>query len=47
VKDVRIILKSDGVPLYELNAMGIEDVKHHNDKGRESLEVILSSLDTV
>lgn len=47
VKDVRIILTSDGVPLYELNAVGIEDVKYHNDKGRESLEIMLTARDSV
>jgi hypothetical protein len=47
VKDVRIILKSDGVTLYELNAMGIEDVNYHHDKGRESLEIILSERNSV
>ncbi len=47
VKDVRIILKSDGVPIYELNAVGIDDMKYHNDKGRESLEIILSARDSV
>lgn len=47
VKDVRVILKSNGVLLYELNAVGIEDVKYHDDKGRESLEIIVSSRDSV
>jgi hypothetical protein len=47
VNDVRIILKSNGAQLYELNAVGIEDLKFHNDKGRESLEIILSARDSV
>lgn len=46
-KDVRIILKHLGVSLYELNAVGVEDLKYHNDSGRESLEVIISVNDTL
>lgn len=46
VKDVRIIVKSSGVPVYELNATGIEDVKYHNEKGRELLEIVLSVQDS-
>jgi hypothetical protein len=47
VKDVRVVMKLDSVPVYELNAMGVEDVRCHNDKGRESLEIIISSRDSI
>ena len=47
VKDVRVVLKSDGVLLYELNAVGIEDVKYHDDKGRESLEIMVFARESV
>lgn len=47
VKDVRVVLKSGGKLLYELNAVGVEDIKYHNDKGRESLEIKVSSRDSV
>jgi hypothetical protein len=45
--DVRIRLWVDGVRLYELSAMGVEDVKLHNDKGREWLEVIISRRQSI
>ncbi|WOB06864.1 hypothetical protein [Piscinibacter gummiphilus] len=44
-KDVRIILKHLCASLYELNAVGVEDLKYHNDSGKESLEVIISAKD--
>ena len=28
-RDVRILLRVNGAPLYELNAVGVDDVKHH------------------
>jgi hypothetical protein len=40
-------LKSDGVLLYELNATAVEDVKYHNDKGQESLEIILAGRNSL
>jgi hypothetical protein len=46
-KDVRVLLNLDGVLLYELNAVAIEDVRLHKDKGRESLEIIVSRGDSV
>jgi len=42
-KDVRIVWKSGSQALYELNAVGVDDVKYHNDSGRETLEVAISS----
>ncbi len=46
-KDVRLLLKTGEVLVYELNAMGVEDVRYHNDKGRESIEVIVSERDSI
>jgi len=46
-KDVRIVCKSGSQALYELNAVGVDDVKYHNDSGRETLEVAISSHDRV
>jgi hypothetical protein len=45
--DVRIRLQVSGALLYELNAMGIEDVRVHNDKGREWLEVVVSQRQSI
>ena len=47
VRNVRVVLKSREATVYELNAMGILDVRHHNDKGRESLELLISSQHSV
>jgi len=44
-KDVRIILKQADAAIYELNAVGVEDVRYHNDGGREALEVIIAPHD--
>ena len=44
-KDVRIVLKVGGAALYELTALGVVDVKYHEDNGRESLEVVTSESD--
>lgn len=44
-KDVRIILKIDDVIVYEINALGVKDVRYHEDKGRETLEVVISDTD--
>jgi hypothetical protein len=44
-KDVRIILKKDETQLYELNAVGVEDVIYHNDKGREAVEIVINETD--
>jgi hypothetical protein len=41
-RDVRIRLRVNGLLLYELNAMGIDDLKLNSEKGREWLEVIIS-----
>jgi len=44
-RDVRIVWKSGSVALYELNAVGVEDVRYHNDSGRETIEVVISQRD--
>jgi hypothetical protein len=46
-RDVRVLLRVSGIPMYELNAMGVEDVKLHNDKGCESLEAIVSERQSI
>ena len=40
-KDVRLIFKNNEETLYELNAVGVDDVKYHNDGGRETLEIVI------
>ena len=44
-KDVRLIFKCGDQVLYELNAMLVEDIKYHNDNGRETLEVVIDGRD--
>lgn len=39
LKDVRIVLTFGGICIYEFNTKGVDDVKHHHEKGRELLEV--------
>ena len=41
-RDVRLCLQVSGIVLYELDVMGVQDVRMHNNKGREWLEVIIS-----
>jgi hypothetical protein len=44
-KDVRIILTSGSDAIYELKALGVEDVKYHKDGIRETLEIVLTARD--
>jgi hypothetical protein len=44
-KDVRIILRHGDQQVYELNAVGVNDVRYHNDSGRESLEIVFANDD--
>jgi hypothetical protein len=46
-KDVRITLEIHGATVYELNATAVEDVRHHAEKGREALEVVLTRQDSI
>lgn len=46
-KDVTVLLKLDGALVYELHAVGVEDVRCHNDKGRESLEIVISARSSI
>jgi hypothetical protein len=46
-RDVRVVLKIGEHVVYHLNAMGVEDIKHHSEKGRESLEVVLAPRDSL
>ena len=45
--DVRMILKRDGQSLYELNAMGILDLRYFNERGSESLKLDLTERETL
>jgi hypothetical protein len=45
-KDVRIILRRGVSVIYELNAMGVEDIRY-DDEGGEALAVVLSARDTL
>ena len=47
VKDVRILLTVCRVPVFEFNAMGVQDVRLHIDKGRDSLGVILTPRNSI
>jgi hypothetical protein len=42
-KDVRLILSVNGRVLYELNAVGVDDVRYQTDRIGEALEVLISS----
>jgi hypothetical protein len=46
-RDVRLILTRDGVVLYELNAMGVDDVRYLKDANGETLEIVLTSRDSL
>ena len=46
-RDVRIRLTEGDALRYEFNAMGIEDVRVHNDKGCESLEMTLAGTSSL
>ncbi len=47
VKDVRIVLTVGGICVYEYNAKGVDDVEHHCEEGRESLEVAVVAGNSV
>lgn len=40
--DVRLIVKHADSVLYEINAVSVDDVRYHNDSGRETIEIVLS-----
>lgn len=46
-RDVRIILLNRGIRLYELNAMGVKDVRYRNENGTEELEVLINDVETL
>jgi hypothetical protein len=46
-KDVRLILSLRGSTLYELNAVGVNDVRYEKDGSGELLEVIVSSRESL
>jgi hypothetical protein len=46
-KDVRLVLKRGEHLLYELNAMDIEDLKYENNRGREALEIAITTRESI
>ena len=46
-KDVRILLTHRGTLLYELDAIDVDDVRYHCDKGRECLEVVVTKRNSI
>ena len=46
-KDVSIVLKSGDAVVSELHAAYVNDVRYHKEKGRESLEIVISSEDSI
>jgi hypothetical protein len=46
-KDVRIILKYNGSKFYELNSVGVRDVRYDNKGGNETLEIVLSDNESI
>jgi hypothetical protein len=46
-KDVRLVIIRAGSVQYELNAMGIEDVRYLKDASGEALEILLTSRDSL
>jgi hypothetical protein len=46
-KDVRFILSLNGRVLYELNAVGVDDVRYEKDGSGELLEVMVSSRESL
>ncbi len=46
-KDVRFILSLNGRTLYELNAIGVNDVRYEKDSSGELLEVMVSSRESL
>lgn len=46
-KDVRIILHCAGAKTYELNAQGVQDVRHRHQGERESLEITINEQDAL
>ena len=47
VKHVRILLTIGEMLIYEFNACGVEDVRYHKIKGRESLEVVITPWNSI
>jgi hypothetical protein len=46
-RDVKIKLKVGELLVYELDAMSIQDIQYHQEKGRESLEIVLAARDSL
>ena len=46
-RDVRLILMHRGTRLYELNAMGVKDVRYRNENKVEELQIEISDLESL
>ena len=46
-RDVRIILTYKNTRLYEFNSMSVQDVRYKDERGDETLEVIVSDRERV
>jgi hypothetical protein len=41
-RDVRLILRVQNKPVFELNAMGVSDVMYIKEKGKEMLNILIT-----
>ena len=46
-RDVRIILRVLGGTVYELNAVGVDDIRYREESKSEFLDLILSPTETI
>lgn len=46
-KDVRLIIKQNENTIYELNAVGVNDVKISENKSKEYLEIVISERESL
>ena len=46
-RDIHLVVKRGGDTLYELNALGIDDVRYRKDSSGETLELALTARDSL
>ena len=46
-RDVRIILTHKNTRLYEFNSMSVQDVRYSDERGDETLEIIISDRERI
>ena len=44
-RDIHLVVERNGNTVYELNAIGIDDVRYRKDSGGETLELALTARD--